>query len=202
VNLKGSWSGSLVLVGNGPSLNDYDLAGCSVPTMAMNGISTLYKDTTWRPTFYVCIATAATEKGYREVLAPSVDAAKRSFLNVDTVYKNERSVFLKRDESLNWYDDILERVSVFGTSTLASMQIAAYLGFTSIYMIGFDGGYTKFIDKKPTHYFSEDYPRSSTVDYEKVNWKRLNIDHQAALSFGIRNLNARGIKVFSVERLA
>ena len=50
MNLKGKRSGQLVLVGNGPSLNGFDLRGVKLPTMAMNGISTLYNGTTWRPT--------------------------------------------------------------------------------------------------------------------------------------------------------
>lgn len=68
MNLRNSRSGALVLVGNGPSLNNFDLRTIKYPTMAMNGISEIYERTSWRPTYYVCIATAATESGYREVI--------------------------------------------------------------------------------------------------------------------------------------
>ena len=201
MNLKGKYSGPILLIGNGPSLNDYDLSDFRFPTMAMNGISALYRDTIWRPTFYVCVSSAAAEDRYLKHMKPSVDSAGVSFLNHKTQYANERSVLLHRDETLTWHDDITEQVGVFGTTTFACMQIIAWMGFDSVYMIGFDGGYKKPVDGVLTHYFSRQYPKSGTVNYDRVDWKRLNKDHQKALTFGIGKLNERSIKVYSFERL-
>lgn len=203
-DIKNSQSGPIVLVGNGPSLNDFDMSKCAYPTMAMNGIAAYdqIKKGLWYPTYYVCISVVAMEDSYKKHIKVCVDHAKLSFLFINNVYSNQNSILLERDGGLNWHDDISESVGVFGTSAFACMQIIAYMGFTSVFMIGFDGGYKAAQDGKFIHYFSKDYPKSENIQYHLNDWDKVNEDQLKAKIFGCKKLNERGIKVFGVERLS
>jgi hypothetical protein len=149
-SLKGTFAGERVFVmGNGPSLNKMDLellAGEHV--FGLNRVSLLYPRISWRPGFFTAFDL--------RVVPDNLD----EFNDVEIPYKffatKHKGAILERDNHY-WYhdwskaDDFEDRfgecpeITGFGgggTVTCVAIQIAAYLGFDPIILIGCDASYT------------------------------------------------------------
>lgn len=141
-----------VVIGNGPSLNKCDLARLKDEfTFGVNAIYLNYEKMGFHPTYYVVedrfvAQDRANEiKAYRgprakffgKYLAPwlggAVDAV---WLDVDPSYHYANS----GDFRFSTRADRI--VHVGGTVTFLSLQLAYYMGFSEVYMIGFDHHYT------------------------------------------------------------
>ena len=141
------------LIGNGPSLNNTDLHVLKDEiTFAVNGFFLKCKDLSWLPTFYLVEDHLVAEdrahwinklKGttklfpaYLGYVFPKSD---------DTIFYNHRP----RKSYPNGYDFSLEadKITYTGcTVTFSMMQIAAYLGFKEINLIGVDASYQMPVD--------------------------------------------------------
>jgi hypothetical protein len=175
-------------VGNGPSLartplhllnNEY--------TFGLNKIADIYPDTTWRPSFYVNIGKMVFNNNHTEAAIEAMRDTP-SFISYEgmscilrkmggdmTVPDN---VSLLRTSSANlgirphpdiWSHDITNGVSKYGSSMTTVAQIAVYLGFNPIYLLGCDMGYKAFEwgEKDPNH-FGDDYDSSTQKDGRKA----------------------------------
>lgn len=136
------------LIGNGPSLNETDLSMLKDEvTFAVNGFFLKAKDLDWKPTFYL-----VEDHLVAEDRAPWISEFKGStklfpaYLGYafpaaeDTIFYNHRP----RKSYPNGFDFSLEadKITYTGcTVTFSMMQIAAYLGFEEIYLIGVDASY-------------------------------------------------------------
>jgi len=136
------------IIGNGPSLNktDLELLAGEV-TFATNGIFLKFPEVNFRPTYYVVEDHLVGEDRYKEIneltgftkLAPY-------YLSYcledgdDVIYYNHRgrkSFPYGFDFSLN-----AEEITYTGcTVTFSCMQLAYYMGFKEIYLIGVDMSY-------------------------------------------------------------
>ncbi len=147
-----------VVIGNGPSLTPQDLDMLEDEiTFASNRIFNIYDKTSWRPTF-LCAQDQVVLESIRESLP---QAAKESELTVITASAYE----MYQDagiENLVWMplrfippkrnrycfsDDVTQEVVEGLTITYSCMQLAAYMGFTEIYLLGIDHNYSIEIDK-------------------------------------------------------
>lgn len=136
------------IIGNGPSLNqtNLDLLVDDV-TFATNGIFLKFADTKFRPTFFVVEDHLVGEDRYREIneltgftkLAPY-------YLGYcledgeDVIYYNHRG----RKSYPDGFDfsTNAEEITYTGcTVTFSCMQLAYYMGFKEIYLIGVDMSY-------------------------------------------------------------
>lgn len=148
------------LIGNGPSLNETDLAVLKDEvTFAVNGFFLKAADLEWKPTFYV-----VEDHLVAEDRAPWINEFKGpiklfpAYLGYmfepgeDTIFYNHRP----RKSYPHGFDFSLEadKITYTGcTVTFSMMQIAAYLGFEEIYLIGVDASYAIPEDAKQ----SKDY---------------------------------------------
>ena len=147
-----------VVIGNGPSLTpeDLDLLKDEI-TFASNRIYNLYDKTSWRPTF-LCAQDHVVLESIRENLP---EAAKESELTIlaASAYEMYQDAGI---ENLVWMplrfippkkncyrfsDDVTREVVEGLTITYSCMQLAAYMGFTEIYLLGIDHNYSIEIDK-------------------------------------------------------
>jgi hypothetical protein len=129
------------IIGNGPSLARMDLALLSgETTFGLNRIYLLFDRIKFIPTYYVCVNELVLEQFSHEIQRLPMPR----FLNW-----NRRSLFDAGDPgvlfvrprlSLQDYfsRDITGSISGGGTVTFAAMQIAYYLGFQEIILIGVD----------------------------------------------------------------
>lgn len=148
------------LIGNGPSLNETDLAVLKDEvTFAVNGFFLKAKDLDWKPTFYL-----VEDHLVAEDRAPWINEFKGPIklfpaylgymfeADEDTVFYNHRP----RKSYPHGFDFSMEadKITYTGcTVTFSMMQIAAYLGFEEIYLIGVDASYAILDDAKE----SKDY---------------------------------------------
>jgi glycosyltransferase involved in cell wall biosynthesis len=148
------------LIGNGPSLNETDLAVLKDEvTFAVNGFFLKAADLEWKPTFYVVEDHLVAEdraawinefkgpiKLFPAYLGYMFEASE------DTIFYNHRP----RKSYPHGFDFSMEadKITYTGcTVTFSMMQLAAYLGFEEIYLIGVDASYAIPEDAKE----SKDY---------------------------------------------
>ncbi len=169
------------LVGNGPTLGEHNL-DLLIPeyTFATNRIAQIFDDFMWRPSFYVLTSLQFQRVGWKKDLARAiVSAYEHSF--VHEIYRGMAEITFNGSEvwlpecshgSYHnrtapdgwWSDDVSVRVCKYGTSLLSMFQIAVYLGFDPIILIGCGPpfkGYEKG-EEDPDH-FSPNYDGPSFV---------------------------------------
>ncbi|MHA2086400.1 MAG: hypothetical protein ACXABD_21865 [Candidatus Thorarchaeota archaeon] len=188
--LKGIHKGKRAfLIGNGPSLAQapFDLLS-NEHTFGMNRIALLFKDTDWRPTYFVGVSSLMIDEKlshYHEDYLEGIGTAKIAFVwsglaqrsmfnrrtNVVFVECSEGEDIKAQDATLDfWSDDITERVSKFGTSMFAALQIAAWMGFDPLYLVGVDGFYQDYKGEKDPNHFDKEYRgEHGDTDFRKVN---------------------------------
>lgn len=149
------------IVGNGPSLQKIDLDLLSDEySIAMNRISAIYGKTSWRPSYFVCTTSNIKNPEWRRDILTSVDLGIDSFIWDELVdYFGDREncyqmACLNGNEVTDvapidwWSDNIESHVTKFGTSMIVAFQIAVYMGFKEIIIIGADLGFKDSMAQK------------------------------------------------------
>jgi len=150
------------IIGNGPSLNLIDLTLLKNEyTFGVNAIYTNYDKMGFYPTYYVVEDFLVAEDRAAEINAYAKSDIKffgnylRYCLEPDesTILLN---VLLDYSEYQNFpyfSKNLLQRVWVGGTVSYLCMQIAFYMGFSEVYLVGFDHNYTipKDVQKEKNH---------------------------------------------------
>ena len=139
------------ILGNGPSLNKCDLSLLKNEiTFGVNGIYLNYENMGFYPTYYV-----VEDKLVAEDRADSINSFQgpdyKFFGNYlkaygieddqDTLWLNVRFNYNEYSGFPHFSKNILRMVWVGGTVSYLCMQIAYYMGFDEIYLIGFDHDY-------------------------------------------------------------
>lgn len=136
------------IIGNGPSLNHLDLTLMANEfTFGVNAIYTNYEKMQFYPTFYVVEDIYVAEDR-----APEINAYHHSL----KFFGNYLRYCLKPDADTYWmnvrlygrYKDFprfsefaAQRVYAGGTVSYICMQLAFYMGFSEVYLVGFDHSY-------------------------------------------------------------
>lgn len=189
LSLKDSHIGEVAfIIGNGPSLRQEDLdvlKSNNVFCFAMNRINLIFDKTTWRPNCYMAIDPQI----YREndPTVPTIINEKLPlYLFGDFAYKGIPETMLSANVipfnskpnshyiSVSEFSDnaLLYVVDGF-TVTYSAMQIAYYMGFKKIYLLGIDFNYSrklqkngKIIDSCRHTYFDDKYdPYNKNAGY-------------------------------------
>lgn len=166
-----------LIVGNGPSLNVADLEALSgLPSIASNKVNLLYDTTEWRPTLYTIADSLLLYKLPREHYR---DFEKT--IAPDTTYflcRADRKVpfrYLYTKEFERWRASlngpphpIDDGIMDGSTITTCNIQIALWLGATTIYLIGCDHFYDKdrvgrVEHRDVTNHFHPDYRRPGEI---------------------------------------
>ena len=201
--LKGSKEGHRAfLVGNGPSLKAHQLGRLmNEDTFAMNDIAAIFPETLWRPTYYVGVATAFRRPKDRGQVLKGVTAARVAFMHKGfTLWGGQNCVYLNTFhedltfENVNvrmWQDDMGVGVCKWGTSMYATMQIAAYLGYKELNLIGVDGHYT---GDRAKDYHSANYSGEAKI---KTDPQAANRDHLIAHLMAQINCMRLGVQVYN-----
>ncbi len=155
-----------IVVGNGPSVTPCDLDAVmdsGIPSFGANRVSDLFESSRWRPT-YLC----AMEHGFlnkadgREGIAEFVRSLDGTgvghvFLNEEHIpgmggYKSNLVSFVRCPLSplystclMPFSDDARSYVADLGSVTHFSIQLACFMGFATIYLLGVDNTYRKYM---------------------------------------------------------
>lgn len=150
------------VIGNGPSLILEDLEKLKdEKTFACNLIFQCFDKTIWRPTNYFYIDTNGIRTSF-----PSKESALKVFTECENVfvrgasemweYRDDPDFYnmyllnMKFSESVENFDfseDCSKKVVMGYTVTYAMLQMAIYMGFKKIYLLGLDHNFSKVILK-------------------------------------------------------
>ena len=186
--LKGIHTGKrCFIIGNGPSLRAEDLDQLKGEyTFAANRIFKIFDQTDWRPTYYLSVDDRVLKDIGKELLNYNLGhmfleyhkcPIKAPSNQLTRIYTREASF----DSERKHYNDTAVCVSVdisdhFGlgpTVSFYSIQLAIYMGFAEIYLLGVDNNYSRtidisgnvHIDPSIKNYFGEADAGSSHIGY-------------------------------------
>lgn len=151
------------IVGNGPSLRIKDLEQIKdshICSFGMNLAYNIYDRTSWRPSYYVISDYNILREYYGEI-----KKLRRDNLFIKNFYYMDETPYI---EATNYYpgypirnyyinekfsDDIATAVYAGYSVTYDALQIAAYMGFKKIYLIGNDFSYMGDPADKGNHFY-------------------------------------------------
>ena len=143
------------IVCNGPSLNPKDLDLIKDEfSFAFNRIYYIFNQTEWRPSCYVSVDKDVIEMNANEienidVPLKLIDSYAANFLNKknNIHFIHSKDGFIVKpfsDKNINYSFDLSEGYCDGGTVTYVAIQIAMYMGFKEIYLMGADHNYNVF----------------------------------------------------------
>lgn len=168
------------IIGNGPSLSIEDLEKLKDEfTFAFNRIYYIFDKTTWRPSFYISEDIKILENSKNEINTLNLpykfipDIAKFDYnINIDNAIYFKQIMELNKDRTPKFTNDISKWIGWGSTVTYTAIQIAIYMGFKEIYLLGIDHNFRVtqnnegkiIIDNSVKDYFCDEYNK----DKEKL----------------------------------
>lgn len=144
---------SCFIIANGPSLRVEDLeliAKKKIQTFAMNKIYSLYDRTSWRPTYYITQDPTLIRNDFKEICNSTNDSIVFEKSPGEKRYDMPRAIYFDMDYSRSWkgkkpgFSNGLNNKLFDGkTVTYSAIQLAVYMGFRNIYLLGCDCNYSK-----------------------------------------------------------
>ncbi|MCH5315031.1 MAG: DUF115 domain-containing protein [Eubacterium sp.] len=153
-NFKDKYKGKrCFIIGNGPSLTIEDLEKIQDEfTFASHLIFKTFDKTSWRPTFY-CVEDVKFLENNISIIEKLENDYKYGFFT-GNFWKNLPNEFLSNGKNNFWFvdkcnwevepdfsNDISKFFAEGFTVTYANIQLAVYMGFSEIYLIGVDHFY-------------------------------------------------------------
>jgi hypothetical protein len=161
------------IIGNGPSLKPEDLERLKGEiAFASNKIYKIFSKTTWRPTFYMVVDSIVLEENVKDINLVQAETkltlkCYKSLFDADIYFNNN----LNKEKRGTFSTNIMESLYSSGSVSYHLLQIAYYMGFSEIYLVGHDYNFKGAISKtkdlshlknedNSQHYFIEDYIRA------------------------------------------
>ena len=211
------------ILGNGPSLTVDDLNRLKgEDTFAFNRIYFIFDKTDWRPTYYMCV-----DVGVLGMNLPEIEK-----LGLPTIILSDiaRSKVKEQKENIHYiYDFSRFKINRFGfdepyisedaadhccfcfTVTYDAIQLAIYMGYSEIYLLGVDHNYSVKVDPKG-HVTKDESVKDYFEGLDKtaitaMNYEATTAAFEAARKYcdekGITIRNAtRGGKLEAFERVS
>jgi len=180
-SLKGKYKGKrCFVIGNGPSLNEQDLTLLKDEfTIGSNYIYMNYEKMGFYPSIFTIANYLVAEQRIDAIndLPESIKIFPY-FLNY-CIKKDERTFFLNSAAVKEFSTDLTQNISWQSTVTFFNMQLAYYLGFDEVYLIGVDNSYVQPKDGKEGAMIEqeEDDPNHFCGTYFKgLTWQKADTD--------------------------
>jgi len=154
------------ILGNGPSLNRTDLS--LLKGEFTFGSNRIYLHPTFRPSYFVCANDLVVQQCAKDIEA--LDMPKFiGWHNRDAIHFTRDMMFLHTRGGLrSWFfTDLTEGCWEGSTVTMVSMQIAYYMGFSEVFLIGVDHSYACAGKPHEAQQFTGDDPNHFSPDYFK-----------------------------------
>lgn len=185
---------SCIIVGNGPSLNQMDLtklAGCH--TIGLNKIYLIFKKVDLKPSYVVAVNPFVISQSVAAFNALECPVFLSYRASKGLPLKKEGMYYLHTGNIKGFYPNIHWPVYEGYTVTYVAMQIAYFMGFTKIYLIGVDHFYEQNgkpneiqVMKEPdTNHFDPEYFSGST--WQLADLKRSEISYKLAKKYYHQN---------------
>ena len=171
------------IIGTGPSLTIEDLENLNDEiTFGSNRIFEIFPRTTWRPTYYVNQDFKLIDKFHEEI--NKIDCS-HLFLPIDVRSKFEDrqnvSFFILRHKNFypgdaEFSTHINRYIGQGFTVTYGAIQLAYYMGFKEVYLVGIDHNYSISLDEKGIPVLKDDvkdYFEGSKASNKGLNLPRI-----------------------------
>lgn len=213
--LKNQYAGKrCFLIGNGPSLRAEDLTRLCENgeiTFAFNRIYNIFDQTPWRPTFYVSqdekmISGCSDIINNLNVEMKFIPVQLKWWHSVninDAFYFNMIHQEVDNPNAFSFSDDIAYGIYNSSTVMYTAAQIAAYMGFREIYLLGVDHQFQIsqnnkgeiVVDNSVKDYFTDKYNEDKDKLYIP-NTEKSTLTYIAMK----KHCDQRNIKVFNATR--
>lgn len=197
----------IFLVGNGPSLNDMNLDLLEgEDSMAMNRINLLYPNTKWRPNYYLFCSSNCEHGEWGKKWSNSILNACSEEKTIPIIWKKfqssiqrngggilpEKTIWLnsmsenKIGSDLQFSTNAFERLDKSGTTMNVALQLAYYMNYEEVYIIGCDSNWitaknTMKTEEGDINHFHPDY-HAFIGDGNHEFW-RMNTTHLTASKY-------------------
>lgn len=197
------------IIGNGPSLNTDDLEKLKDEyTFAFNRIYYMFDKTHWRPSFYM------TED--IKIIKNSLEYINKldlPYIFVPDVIKFDYNIDVKNatyfKETIEYFENTIPKFSdnmdIYwgGTVAYTAMQMAVYMGFKEIYLIGVDHNFrvsqdsngNVIVDNTVKDYFCDNY----NSDKDELYIPNLDNSTKAYIS-ARKYCDTHGVKIYNATR--
>lgn len=200
------------IIGNGPSLKAEDLTRLYETgeiSFAFNRIFHIFKDTPWRPTYYISqdekmLAGSIAEVNAIEAKHKFIPIEMRYYYGIDLDSITPFHISSKNEVSTPGFsEDIVKGVENSMTVVYTAIQFAVYMGIKEIYFIGVDHHFHTsinaqgeiVIDPTAKDYFSDAY-NEDKKDLYIPNTDLSTLTFIAAKRYA----DAHGIKIYNATR--
>lgn len=194
------------IVATGPSLAIKDLEKLQNKneyTFAVNTSYKIFDKIEWRPSFYVVTDKSCLEIYGKEILDQKLKEYFFTDSNLDFMNKNNmnnnlhyiHAVYDKSDGLIRFSEDISKQVynnAEGGTVIYSCLQIAVYMGFSEIYILGADCDYST--SKK--HFIENYYHENDDGDKRKFNYEGVFKEYQSAKWYA----DCHDVKIYNATR--
>ena len=194
------------IIGNGPSLSVDDLEKIkSEHCFGTNEIHRIFNKTEWRPKYYVIMDrySKSTPEQIRDLDCETVFLGDyycrfNQLLRKDAICIHQHQQL--NENSYSFSPDISKCIFNSPTVSYGAIQIAVYLGYKEIYLLGFDHNYCFEFDKNgnivntgnsSAHFFKDDVPEDIVA-----NVRGMTLAYQAANEY----CKKKNIKIFNATR--
>lgn len=212
---RGLFSGRrCFFIGNGPSLRADDLTmlyNHNEITFAFNRIYNIFEDTLWRPDFYISqdekmLRGCQEEVSRLELPVKFIPIHLKWYSDIsidNAVYFNMVWKPKENYEEFVFCDNAAQELAGANTGMYTAAQLAVYMGFTEIYLIGVDHHFQIsqnnkgeiIVDNTVKDYFCDKY-NEDKKDLYIPNVEKSTLTYMAMK----RNCDQRGIKVYNATR--
>ena len=138
---------SVVIVCNGPSLNKVELEKIKYPSIGMNKINLIFEKTNWRPDYVIStngLVISQNKEFFENYDKPVFLDFKSLFVGV----KGKNINYFLSHYSRKFSENFERKVGSAGTVTFSAIQLAYFLGFKNIFIVGMDHNYQGHSNKK------------------------------------------------------
>lgn len=193
------------IVATGPSLCTQDLDKLNrngEVCISMNRIYNIFGRTEWRPDYYMIEDTKMIEDLRREIadldlpvkFVPTVPTCFWEQSNIKNALQYQLAL-LDTEEAMPFFSSIAEQCIYEGTTvTYACIQMAAYMGFRDIYLLGVDFNYSNDLYDEKNHF--QGYQSDKRVRLNDVSPKQMEAAYRSARNYAEEN----GIHIYNATR--
>lgn len=201
-------------IGNGPSLRSDDLTVLyehKEITFAFNRIYNIFDETLWRPDFYISqdekMLSGCEEKVNQLKMSVKLIPIQMKWyydINIDdALYFNMNWRQKDNFEEFVFSDNAAKELACANTGMYTAAQLAVYMGFAEIYLIGVDHHFQTsqnnkgeiMVDNSVKDYFCEKY------NEDKKDLYIPNVEKSTQTYLAMKkNCDQRGVKVYNATR--
>lgn len=179
---------SCFIIGNGPSLRNEDLELLQkhgVDSFASNKIFKAFDSTTWRPTYYSVVdwkgidEEDANKLKIKYLFFSDYYWRKHHVTNPNSLVFYGNRLTDAKLSSFKYSRDITRQIYMKGSVTYTNFQLATYMGYSKIYLLGMDNSYAYVMEsdgktKKQagidnSHFYKDDNPKQIYSEKEAMD---------------------------------